>query len=55
MEGIIALAIWGLCGWACYNIARAKNRNSELWALLGILFGIFAVIAISMLPNLLNG
>ena len=52
MEGIIVFAVWGLFGWVCYNIAKSKNRNSELWAVFGILFGIFAVITISVLPNI---
>jgi len=36
----------------CYNTAESKRRNKELWAVLGFLFGIFAVIAISLLPTL---
>ncbi len=55
MQGIIAFAVWGLCGWACYNMATAKNRNKELWAVIGLLFGVFAVIAISAMPHLPGG
>ncbi len=40
-----------LLGILCHNIAQTKNRNKELWAILGFLFGIFAVIIISLLPN----
>lgn len=40
-----------LLGILCHNIAQSKNRNKELWAILGFLFGIFAVIVISLLPN----
>ena len=55
MEGIIVFAAWGLCGWACYNMAATKNRNKELWAVIGVLFGIFAVIIISVMPNIPAG
>ena len=38
------LIIWLLCGFVCYMIAQKKNRNEWLAALLGCLFGIFAII-----------
>lgn len=44
MELIITLALWFLCGWACYSIAENNGRNAPLAAVLGILFGVFAVI-----------
>ena len=46
---LILAVVWGIL---CHNIARSKNRNQELWAILGFLFGIFAVIVISLLPNI---
>lgn len=52
MEGILYFAIWATCGWACYSIAKSKNRNKELWTVLGVVFGIFAVIAISFLSTI---
>lgn len=52
MEDLVILLIWGACGYGCYAIAKSKNRNKGLWAILGVLFGIFAVIIISLLPNL---
>lgn len=52
MEGLIVLIVWGLCGYSCYAIAKSKNRNRKLWAILGILFGLFAIITIAILPNL---
>ena len=36
----------------CYNAAESKRRNKELWAVMGFLFGIFAVITIALLPTL---
>lgn len=52
MNGAFILGIAALWGWACYSIAKSKNRNKELWTVLGVLFGIFAVIVVSVLPNL---
>ncbi|MGC9505167.1 hypothetical protein [Baaleninema sp.] len=52
MANLILLVGWGLCGYACYAIAKSKNRNHALWAVLGFLFGLIAVIIIAVLPNL---
>lgn len=52
MGSLIILGMWALCGWACYSIAKSKSRNKELWVVLGVLFGVFAVIIVSVLPNL---
>lgn len=41
MEFII---IWILFGAACYALAKDKNRNAGLAAVMGCLFGIFALI-----------
>ena len=53
MENLIIFVGWGLCSWGCYKIAQAKHRNPELWGVLGLLFGVFAIIVISLLPNLI--
>jgi len=52
MGSAVILIVWALCGWACYSMAKSKNRNKELWAVLGVLLGIFAIIKLSVLPNL---
>jgi nitrate reductase NapE component len=52
MGSLVTLAVWALCAYACYNIAKSKNRNKELWTILGIVFGLFAVVAISFMSNL---
>lgn len=36
--------VWLLCGIICFFIAKEKNRNEWLAAVLGILFGIVAVV-----------
>jgi hypothetical protein len=41
------------CAIACYKIAVTKGRNPKLWAVLGLLSNVVAVIVILILPNLL--
>ena len=48
---MVALIVWCLCAWGCYTIAKSKGRSEALWAVLGILFGVFAVLAIAILPE----
>ena len=38
------IIIWLLCGFGCYMIAQKNGRNEWLGALLGCLFGVFAII-----------
>lgn len=52
MELLVIVAIWVCCGFACASIAEGKKRNTQTWFFLGILLGIFAVVAISILPAL---
>lgn len=44
MEALISLIIWIACAWGCYTIAENNGRNSTLAAILGLLFGVFAII-----------
>jgi hypothetical protein len=41
---ILILAVWVGCAAICYSQAKKKNLNVALWTILGLLFGIFAVI-----------
>lgn len=50
MEALLTVIIWCLFGWGCHNTAVKKNRNGALWAVLGVLFGIFALGVILVLP-----
>lgn len=50
MDLIISVIIWCLFGWACYSQAQKKNRNVTIWAVLGVLFGLFALMVILILP-----
>ena len=38
--------LWGYIG---YRTAEKKGRNPKLWCVLGVLFGLFAIIVISLL------
>lgn len=49
---IIGILIWLACCGACYKIALDKNRNAGGWLLLGIVFGIFALIVVALLGPL---
>lgn len=44
------VGVWVCCGICCAIIAEKKYRDQKLWFFLGILFGIFALIAIAVLP-----
>ena len=44
MSTIISIAVCALFGWLCYNMAEKRDRNTTIGAVLGCLFGIFAVI-----------
>jgi len=51
MELLVAVSI--CCGFCCAIIAEKKHRDLNLWFYLGILFGIFALITIALLPSAL--
>jgi len=40
----LSLVIWVLCGFGCYKMAENQNRDKALAAVLGVLFGVFAII-----------
>lgn len=46
MELLDALWVVGLVLWPilCYNLAKRKNRNTGTAVVMGILFGIFALL-----------
>ena len=48
---MFALLVWCLCGYGCYKIAEVKGYEPMAWALLGILFGVFALLVILLIPN----
>lgn len=44
MEVIFTLLVAFLWGYVCYRMAERRGRDATLGAILGALFGIFAVI-----------
>ena len=50
-ENILEIIIWVLIGMCSGFIAKEKGRDPVLWTILGALGGIFALIAISVVPE----
>lgn len=48
---MIYLLIWIGCGVICGFLAQSKHRSITGWVILGIIFGVFAVIVLLILPN----
>lgn len=44
MDFIFTFLVWALCGFGCYKLAENQGRDTTLAAVLGVLFGVFAVI-----------
>ena len=42
---ILILGSWVFCSFIAYSQAKKKNLNARLWAVVGLVFGIFGVIA----------
>jgi hypothetical protein len=49
MDLLITLIIWAACGFGCYKLAESKNRNKITGAVMGVLFGVFAVLVYACL------
>lgn len=47
----ILIGVWICCGVCCAILAEKKYRDSTLWFFLGILFGVFALATIALLPS----
>lgn len=50
MSGFVIL-VWLASAVLCGYVADQKGRNAAGWAAAGFLFGIFAVIAIAVVPK----
>ncbi len=44
--------IWIICAGFSSYIANQKNRSATNWFVLGLLFGIFALISIAAIPSI---
>jgi len=47
---IVVLLIWLGLAAICTNSARKRGRSPALWGVLGLLIGLFALIALYLLP-----
>jgi cytochrome bd-type quinol oxidase subunit 2 len=45
--------LWLGCAIFCWVVANSKGRFAGVWFLLGLVFGIFALIAVAALPSVL--
>ena len=52
MIELLGLVVSVISAFACRAIAKAKHRRSGLWFVIGLFFGLFAVIVLSCLPAL---
>ena len=48
IEGLVVfiMVMWLFSGFACSYIARSKDRSGVVWFILGLVFGLFAIITI---------
>jgi len=47
----MVILIWALMGFLTALVADQKKRNVPLWAAMGFLFGIFALLVVLALPS----
>jgi hypothetical protein len=43
---MVVLIVWVLCSVLCGVVASQKKLNVALWAFLGLIFGLFAVVGV---------
>ena len=48
---IISILVWVACGYACYKLAEKQGRNTVLAAVLGVIFGLLAVLVYALIGN----
>jgi hypothetical protein len=51
VSSIVGLIVAIVCAVVCRNIATTKGRGPTLWAILGFLFSLIALIVILILPK----
>lgn len=52
MQLFLTVTFWFLMGGVCAHYAKARGRSSRHWFFIGMLFGIFGLIALFILPKL---
>jgi drug/metabolite transporter (DMT)-like permease len=48
---IVGAVVWVVCAIYAYRGAPARRRNPVTWAILGVIFGPFALFALYLLPK----
>jgi hypothetical protein len=48
---IVAAVVWVLCAYLAWQTAPKRHRRPTTWAILGIVFGPFALFALYLLPR----
>jgi hypothetical protein len=48
---ILGAFVWVLCAYYCYQVAPRFHRRARNWAILGIVFGPIALMALYVLPK----
>lgn len=48
---IFIALVWFLMGFVCYKIAAHKGLSKSIWTLLGVLFGVFTVLIMLLMPD----
>lgn len=48
----IFLFFWIGCAVLCWIVANSKARLAGVWFILGLFFGVFALIAVAVMPSL---
>jgi hypothetical protein len=43
--------LWAFFAVVCAIIANNKNRSGVIWAILGLIGGVFAIIIVALLPK----
>jgi hypothetical protein len=49
MDILISLIVWALCSFGCYKIAESNGRDTTLAAVMGFIFGIFAIVVYAVI------
>ena len=52
MELLFLFSVWVACGFLCYKLAEAKNRDPGVAAVCGFFFALFALIYYCAVPKL---
>jgi hypothetical protein len=47
---ILAAFVWFFCAYLAWQTAGKRHRQPGLWAVLGVIFGPFALFAVFLLP-----